>query len=105
MMNAITYKTFIAPVDQVVAANRLALNELSLRVVKDDKSKGGHHLTAVSLDHGFEISFECLTQHMTRIRVAASERLLIRNKVSAADVIMQTANHLEVRLCDVYSFG
>jgi len=104
-MNAITYKTFIAPVDEVIAANRLALNELSLRVVKDDKTNGGQRLTAVSFDRGFEISFESLTQHMTRIRVAASESLLIKNKISASDVIMQTASHLEVRLCDVYSFG
>lgn len=96
-LNGIAYKTFGAPVDQVHAANRKALADMSVRVTEDSKTEAGRVVKATAADREIEIQFERLTPRMTRMRVVANEGALFKDSATATEIILQTVDRLETR--------
>lgn len=96
-LNGIAYKTFTAPVDQVHAASRRALADMSVKVTDDTKTENGRQVTATAAEREIEIRFERLTPRMTRMRVVASENVLFKDSATATEIILQTADRLENR--------
>jgi len=96
-LNGIAYKTFTASVDQVHAANRQALAEMSVKITDDARTETGRQITAIAADREIEIQFERLTPRMTRMRVVAAENMLFKDSATATEIILQTAERLETR--------
>lgn len=96
-LNGIAYKTFGAPVDQVHAANRKALADMSVRITEDSRTEAGRVIKAAAADREIEIQFERLTPRMTRMRVVANEGALFKDSATATEIILQTVDRLETR--------
>lgn len=96
-LNGIAYKTFTASVDQVHAASRRALTDMSVKITDDARTENGRQLMAVAADREIEIQFERLTPRMTRMRVVAAESMLFKDSATATEIILQTAERLETR--------
>ncbi len=96
-LNGAAYKTFTASVDQVHAASRRALADMSVKITDDARTENGRQLMAVAADREIEIQFEWLTPRMTRMRVVAAEGVLFRDSATATEIILQTAERLETR--------
>ncbi len=94
-LNGIAYKTFTASLDQVYAANQMALADMSVKITDDAKTESGRQVIAIAADREIEIQFERLTPRMTRMRVVAAENMLFKDSATATEIILQTADHLE----------
>lgn len=94
-MNAITYKTFAATVDQVHSAARLALARMRISVQADRQTACGHDLVCAAANRKIDVQLKALTPHVTRMRVVANDSMILGASISATDIVNSTADNLE----------
>jgi len=93
-MGGITYKTFTAPAEDVHIAARRALDTMGIPC-QSDKPGDTRQLSARANDRDIDIEIESLTPKTTRLRVVASEFLVLKDSATSTEIIMQTAQALD----------
>jgi hypothetical protein len=94
-LGGISYKTFTAPSEDVHIAARRALDTMGIACQSDTLDDGTRQLNATASDRDIDIEIEALTPKTTRLRVVASEYVVLKDSATAAEIIMQTAHALE----------
>jgi hypothetical protein len=97
-LSGIATKTFNAPADRLHDATRRALADMAIPVREDARSDTGYHLVGTAADREIDVELERLTPRMTRMRVVASQGPFFKDRATATELILVTADRLDVRL-------
>jgi len=90
----IAYATMAHPLDEVEKANRAALEHMRIRVLDMDESDNVVRLRAETRRLAIYITLERMTPNLTRIKVNAKKYLLLKDKLTALKIIVQTGKFL-----------
>lgn len=91
----VAYKTVSYPEDKVETSLRKALVKMGIRETGKKTSDGVVTITAVTKKLSITIELEKVTERTTRIKVDAAENLIIKDKATATEIIVQTEKILE----------
>jgi uncharacterized protein DUF3568 len=96
-LDSIAYKTFTTPVEDLQGAtmNTLKRMDIAIKENKPSESGGGRRIKAVAGDRDIEIELDRLTTKVSRMRVNAKQGWLLRDRATATEIIVQTAQTLE----------
>ena len=89
-LDGIAYKTFTVPVEGVYAATLMTLERMDIPVNDIQDTEDGRKLLAKAADRDIEIELDKLTSRTTRMRVVAKRNVLIRDRATATEIILQT---------------
>jgi hypothetical protein len=92
-VSGIAYRTFSAPLPDVRAAVREALDHMKIRIGSTWKIDNGVRFKARASDLEIEIDLEVLTPNATRMRSTARNGLLM-DSATATEIIRQTLKAL-----------
>jgi hypothetical protein len=96
-LDSVAYKTFTAPVEDLQGATLKALKrmDISIKENKASESGNGRRIVAVASDRTIEIELDRLTTKASRMRVNAKQGWFWRDRATATEIIVQTAQTLE----------
>jgi hypothetical protein len=96
-LDSIAYKTFTAPVEDLQGATLKTLKRMDITIKenKADESGNGRRIVAVASDRTIEIELDRLTTKASRMRVNAKQGWFWRDRATATEIIVQTAQTLE----------
>jgi hypothetical protein len=96
-LDSVAYKTFTAPVEDLQGATLKALKrmEITIKENKAGESGNGRRIVAVASDRTIEIELDRLTTKVSRMRVNAKQGWFWRDRATATEIIVQTAQTLE----------
>lgn len=80
-----------APVETLEMATLTALKRLNLEVKVREQSEGGLKIRAQARYSDIDIELDRLTRQTARIRVDATAGLALEDRVTAAEIVTQTA--------------
>jgi hypothetical protein len=92
-VSGIAYRTFSAPLQEVRAAVRDALDHMQIKVASTWKIDNGVRFKARASDLEIEIDLETLTPNATRMRSTARNGLLM-DSATATEIVRQTQKAL-----------
>lgn len=92
-LSGITYRTFAEPLPKVKTASLKALNRMQIKVAGASRTENGETIKAKAAGRDIDIELEALTPATTRMRVTASQGLLM-DSATATEIIMQTERYL-----------
>lgn len=93
-LSNVAYRSFSSPVDRVHPATIDALKKMDIKVIDDSKSEGGRTITAATKELDIVINLEKVTSKTTQIKVDARERVVLKDKATAAEIINQVGKIL-----------
>jgi len=94
-LDSIAYKTFTAPVEDLQGATLKTLKRMDITIKGNKASESGRIIVAVAGDRTIEIELDRLTTKVSRMRVNAKQGWLLRDRATATEIIVQTAQTLE----------
>lgn len=95
-LNAIAYRTFTAPLDDIRRAALGTLGRMGMPVTADEKTATGWTISATAADRTVELELERLTPDATRMRVVVNEGdLFFKDRATAAEIVLQTTRLLQ----------
>jgi Protein of unknown function (DUF3568) len=94
-LDSIAYKTFAASLEGVHGATRQTLRRMDIAVQEDQPSATGRTLVAVAGDRTIAIELDRLTSRTSRMRVNAKQGWFFKDRATATEIIVQTAQTLE----------
>lgn len=95
-LNAIAYKTFTAPVDDVRHAALETLGRMGMPVTADERSDTGWAIVATAADRTVEIELERLTPNATSMRAVVNEgEIFFKDSATAWEIVQQTAQNIQ----------
>lgn len=98
-LSGISYKTFAASIDEMRVATFKTLARLDMAIISQAKTKSGWEIKAAAYDRVIEIELEALTRRATRMRVVANQGgLFFRDAATATEIIIQTADTLDMEM-------
>lgn len=80
-----------APVETLETATLTALKALNLEVVGREETEGGLKIRAQARYSDIDIELDRLTRRTARIRVDATAGLALEDRMTAAEIVTQTA--------------
>jgi hypothetical protein len=89
-LDSITYKTFTVPLAGLSKATLMTLDRLDMPVTEVANTDEGQAITATAGDRTIEIELDRLTTATTRMRVVAKKNFFIRDRATAAEIVLQT---------------
>jgi hypothetical protein len=89
-LDGIAYKTFTVPLEGVHAATLIALDRMDIPVNETQDTEDGRKLLAKAADRDIEIELDKLTSRTTRMRVVVKRNVLIRDRATATEILVQT---------------
>jgi uncharacterized protein DUF3568 len=89
-LDSITYKTFAVPLAGLSKATLMTLDRLDMPVTEVEDTDEGQTITATAGDRKIDIELDRLTTATTRMRVVAKKNFLIRDRATAAEIVLQT---------------
>jgi hypothetical protein len=89
-LDGIAYKTFTVPLEGMHAATLMTLQRMEIPVNGGQDTEAGRTILAKAADREIEIEFDKLTPRTTRMRVVAKRNMLIRDRATATEIILQT---------------
>jgi len=93
-LDSIVYKTFTTPVENLQDATLTTLQRMDITIQENEPSEAGRRITAVAGDRDIEIELDRLTTKVSRMRVNAKQGWLLRDRATATEIILQTAQTL-----------
>src|SRR6266545_737802 len=84
-----------APVETLEAATLQALKRMNIAVKAREQTEGGLKITAEAGDGDIDIELDRLTRQTARIRVDATVKWVFKDRVTASEIITQTARALD----------
>ncbi len=96
-LDSVAYKTFTAPVEDLQGATLKTLKrmDITIKANKASESGSGRRIVAVAGDRDVEIELDRLTTKVSRMRVNAKQGWFWRDRATATEIIVQTAQTLE----------
>jgi len=89
-LDSITYKTFSVPLSVLSRATMMTLDRLDMPVIEVENTEDGQEITAEAGDRTVEIELDRLTTTASRMRVVVKKNILIRDRATATEIILQT---------------
>ena len=89
-LDSITYKTFSVPLSGLSRAAVMTLDRLDMPVMEVENTDEGQTITAQAGDRTVEIELDRLTTTASRMRVVVKKNILIRDRATATEIILQT---------------
>ena len=93
----VAYKTISHPQADVETALHKALKKMGIQETDRKEEEGKVTVTAVADSLTIYIDLEKITKSATSIRVNAEKELFLKDKATAAEIIVQTEKNLEVK--------
>jgi len=94
-LDSIAYKTFTVPVENLQSATLTTLKRMDITVKENKPSESGRIITAAASGRNIEIELDRLTAQTSRMRVNAKQGWLMRDRATATEIIVQTAQTLD----------
>ncbi len=91
------YKTISYPIADVETALNRALKKMDIKETELKREVDKVGISAVAGDLDIHIDLEKITPTVTRIEVSAKKDLIIKDKATATEIIVQTEKNLEVK--------
>ena len=89
-LDSITYKTFSVPLEGLSRATVMTLDRLDMPVMEVENTDEGQSITAMAGERTVEIELDRMTATATRMRVVVKKNILIRDRATATEIILQT---------------
>ena len=96
-LDSIAYKTFAASEADLRAATLQALKRMAIDVTETQKVETGTEITATAGDRTVEIEIDRITPKTSRMRVVVKKGWVFRDRATAGEIIVQTADTLDNR--------
>lgn len=93
-LDGIAYRTFTAPLPQLLTATLTALDRMGILVKAKEKTDGGESIKASGTDREIEVELEAISPKSTRMRTVAKQGIFFRDRATAIEIILQTENVL-----------
>jgi len=94
----LVYQTFTTPVDTLQGATLKTLGRMDIAVKETQPTGSGRTIVAVAGDRTIVIELDRLTAQTSRMRVSARQGWFFRDRATAAEIIIQTAQTLDDKL-------
>jgi hypothetical protein len=94
-LDSIAYKTFTTSVDTLEVATIKALERMDMPITTRESMDNGLKIVALAGDREIDIELDRLTTRTARMRVDARINWLLKDRATAAEIIVQTAQALE----------
>ncbi len=91
------YKTMSYSLADVEAALHRSLQKMKIKETATDREEGKVGISAIAGDLAIRVELEKITPAVTRIEVSAKKDVVIKDKATAAEIIVQTENNLEIK--------
>ena len=89
-LDSITYKTFSVPLSGLTRATVMTLDRLDMPVMEVEDTEEGQSITALAGERTVEIELDRMTTNASRMRVVVKKNILIRDRATATEIILQT---------------
>lgn len=97
-LDAVAYRTFSAPVDQVRRATLSTFRRMNLEVKSDEATDDGcRELVAAGGDRTVYVELDRLTARTTRMRITAKHGWMLRDRATAGEFIVLSERALDDR--------
>lgn len=94
-LDSVAYKTFTAPLEGLETAILRSLERMEIPVTGLEDIESGRRITAEAGDRDVEIELDRLTGRTARMRVNVSQAWFLRDRATATEIIIQTAQTLD----------
>jgi hypothetical protein len=91
------YKTLSYPVADVETALNKALKKMDIKEMEFKREENKVSISAVAGKLDIHIELEKITPTVTKIEVSAKKEVVIKDKATATEIIVQTEKNLEVK--------
>lgn len=89
-LDAIAYKTFTASIDGLNAALVMTLKRMDIDVSDNHEVEEGRVIIGKAGDRDVDIELDRLTSRTTRLRVVVKRHVVLRDRATATEIILQT---------------
>ena len=96
-LDSIAYKTFAASEADLHTATLQALKRMAIDVTETQKVESGTEITATAGDRIVDIEIDRITPKTSRMRVVVKKGWVFRDRATAGEIIVQTADTLDNR--------
>ncbi len=90
------YKTMSYSLADVETALHKALQKMNISETAIDREESKVGISAIAGELAIHVALEQITPTVTRIEVSAKKDLVIKDKATAAEIIVQTEKNLEI---------
>ena len=94
-LDSVAYKTFAASEADLRAATLQTLKRMAIDVAETQKTETGTDITATAGDRTVEVEIDRITPRTSRMRVVVKKGWLFRDRATAGEIIVQTADTLD----------
>jgi hypothetical protein len=94
-LDSVAYKTFVASDADLRAATIQTLKRMAMDVTDTQKTDTGTDITATAGDRSVEIEIDRITPKTSRMRVVVKKGWFLRDRATAGEIIVQTADTLD----------
>jgi len=96
-LDSIAYKTFTASEADLRAATNQTFKRMAIDVAETRKTEAGTEVTATAGDRTVEVEIDRITPKTSRMRVVVKQGWFFRDRATAGEIIVQTADTLDNR--------
>lgn len=93
-LDSIAYKTFAASETELRAATVQTLKRMAIDVTETQKTETGTDITATAGDRTVDIEIDRITPRTSRMRVVVKKGWFLRDRATAGEIVVQTADTL-----------
>ena len=94
-LDSIAYKTFAASETELRAATLQTFKRMAIEVTETQKTESGTDMTATAGDRTVEVEIDRITARTSRMRVVVKKGWFLRDRATAGEIIVQTADTLD----------
>lgn len=94
-LDSIAYKTFTASERELRTATLKTLKRMAMQLKEDKPTESGRNIVAQAGDREIEIELDRMTAKTVRMRVNAKRGIFIKDRATAAEIIIQTERTLD----------
>ena len=94
-LDSIAYKTFAASETELRAATLQTFKRMAIEVTETQKTESGTDMTATAGDRTVEVEIDRITARTSRMRVVVKKGWFLRDRATAGEIIVQTADRLD----------
>lgn len=94
-LDSIAYKTFAASETELRAATLQTFKRMAIEVTETQKTESGTDITATAGDRTVEVEIDRITARASRMRVVVKKGWFLRDRATAGEIIVQTADTLD----------
>ena len=94
-LDSIAYKTFAASETELRSATLQTFKRMAIDVTETQKTETGTDITATAGDRTVEVEIDRITPKTSRMRVVVKKGWLLRDRATAGEIIVQTADTLD----------